>query len=99
MHRLLRVLLMALLLGTQVGTTHVPPDAACQDASDCCPRENVCDVNCLACACCPGQASSVTSAPIMIEFVGVPPAPANCAASIAVLPLFSTDILHVPKSV
>ena len=90
---------MALLLGTQVGTVHVPPDAVCQDAADCCPREGVCDVTCLACACCPGQATSITSSAIMIEFVGVPPAPANSAASIAVLPLFSTDILHVPKSV
>lgn len=90
---------MALLLGAQVGTVLASTDAACQEAADCCPHDSVCDVNCLACACCPGLSSSITSSVIMLEFVGVPPAPASSAASIAVLPLFSTDILHVPKSV
>ena len=99
MRRLLRVLLMTALLGSQVGTVLVSSDVVCQEAPDCCPHGSVCDVNCVACACCPGHSSSITSPAIMLEFVGVPPAPAGSSASSAVLPLFSTDILHVPKSV
>ena len=99
MHSLVRALLVALLLGSQVGTVLVSPEVACQEASDCCPHGNVCDASCVACACCPGHSSSTTSSAIMLEFAGVPPAPANSVASDAVLALFSTDILHVPKSV
>lgn len=99
MHPLVRVLLVALLLGSQVGTVLLSSEVACQEASDCCPHGSVCDVSCDACACCPGHSSSTTSSSILLEFVGVPPAPANCVASDAVLPLFSKDILHVPKSV
>ena len=99
MRPLLRVLLMAVLLGSQVGTALVSSDVVCQEAPDCCPHGSVCDVNCVGCACCPGHSSSITSSASMLEFVGVPPVPANSAASSAVLPLLSADILHVPKSV
>lgn len=96
MRRLVRVLLMALLLGSQFGTVLVPSEAACQE--DPCCSGSVCDVNCFACACCPSPCS-ITSSAVVLESVGVPPAPASGTASGAVLPLFSADILHVPKSV
>ena len=99
MRRVLRVLLMMVLLGFQVGTVLVSSEVLCQEGSGCCPPEGACNVNCVACACCPGHSSSITSFAIMLESIDVPPVPTNSAASSAVLPLFSTDILHVPKSV
>lgn len=98
MRPLICVLLMALLLGSQFGTVLVPSEVACQEDPDCCSQESVCDVKCVACACCTGP-SSITSSAVVLESVGVPPAPASGTASSAVLPLFSADILHVPKSV
>jgi hypothetical protein len=99
MRRLLGVLVMALLLGSQVGTVLVSSEAHCLQAAGCCTPGDPCDASCVACACCPGQFSSFASSVILLEFVGVPLAPASSTASSVVLPLFSTDILHVPKSV
>ena len=99
MRRVLRVLLMTVLLGSQVGTVFVSSEVLCQEGSGCCSPEGTCNANCVACACCPGHASSITSSVIMLEFIDIPPVPTSSAAGTAVLPLFSTDILHVPKSV
>ena len=98
MTRLLRILLVAVLLGPQVGTLFVPHEAACQEAADCCTPDGGCDVSCVTCACCATRPSSfptsVTVAPVHASTRTAAP-----VAGAVSLPLRSTDILHVPKSV
>lgn len=86
-------------MAAPVGTVLLPSEGHCQHAGDCCPQGGVCDDGCVACACCPGAFSGMPSPVILLELAGVPPTPAMSTASRAVLPLFSADILHVPKSV
>ena len=93
MNRFLHVLLLvALFLGPQVGVLVAHQDS-CQDASNCCSPNGVCDVNCVVCECYPGRLTSLSPEPISAG-VGV----ATTVAGALALPLLATDILHVPKS-
>ena len=97
MNRLLHVLLLAILFGPQVGTILVPHEGVCQETSDCCPPGAVCDVNCVSCACCSKLTNFSSIAALGPTTVVSDPATTG-PGSIA-LPLFPTEILHVPKSV
>jgi hypothetical protein len=97
MNRLLRILLLAVLLGPQVGTFLAPPEVFCEETSDCCTPDGVCDVDCVVCAFCVSRIPSLTPS-ISVESIGAHPGATNTAASAAPLPLHPKDILHVPKS-
>lgn len=96
MTRLIPVLLVTLLIGAQVEAVVGPHEVLCQETSDCCTPEGVCDVDCVACACCathPGFACFVTADPIRTT-----PGEATPASRALTLPLVPTEVLHVPKA-
>jgi hypothetical protein len=97
MTRLTHILFVALLLGPPVGTRLAPTEAGCEQARDCCAPDGTCDDSCVACPCCPGPAPNV-AASVEAGPLAAPPGPATPAPGAAVLPLLSTDILHIPKS-
>ena len=96
MTRLLCILLVALLLGPQVGTIFVPADE-CQEERACGGPDGECDVNCVTCACCRGRALGSTNL-VSLEPAGPRKESPRPFASAIVLPVFPTEILHVPKS-
>ena len=55
------------------------------------------DDNCVVCPCCAGHAPVLTVA-ADADPLAAPPLPALSAAGAVTLPLRSTDILHIPKS-
>ena len=97
MSRLVRILLIALLLGPQVAEILPPPAAACGETRGCCGPDGACDASCVACPCCANPAPGVTSA-IPAGAPGGPAGPAGTTQGAAALPLLPTDILHVPRS-
>lgn len=97
MVRILHLLFLALLLGPPVGTWLAPADARCEQSSDCCAPDGTCDDSCAVCPCCAGPAPNVTAS-VEARPLAAPPGPAAPAPGAAVLPLLSTDILHIPKS-
>ena len=91
-------MLLALLLGPQIGQILLPIQEVCAEESrDCCDPNGVCDVNCILCVCCtahPIASSSMagedglarpSAHPIAVRAVAPPSAPPS-------------DILHIPKS-
>lgn len=98
MSRLLHVLLLAVLLGPQVGPILVTHEDVCQEASDCCPPGGVCDVNCVTCPCCMGRLTNFSSI-VALDPITVASGSATIGPGSVALPLLSTEILHVPKSV
>lgn len=96
-NRLLRTLLLALFLGPQVGAVFVPSEAYCQEERDDCAPDEGCDVDCVACACCPCRAMSCAPAASLDHF-DPPVESSTLVAAIVDLPRLSSDILHVPKS-
>ena len=98
MKRLLHIVLLALFLGPQVGTILVPREGVCQETDDCCPPGGVCNVNCVTCACCMSRPTNCSSVVTLDPIAGAS-SPAMTLAGSVSLPLFSTEILHVPKSV
>lgn len=97
MIRLTRILLIALLIGPQVGTVVFPVDALCQEERDCCDPEGVCDVSCVQCVCCASRVPTLTSASSIGLFAAVFGTPAVAATAAPPQPT-PRDILHVPKT-
>lgn len=98
MIRLARILLVAMLLGPQVGMVVLPVEPLCQEERDCCDPEGVCDIECVQCACCTGRVPTLTSAS-SLERCSAASGAAPPAASAAPAQPAPRDILHVPKPV
>jgi hypothetical protein len=93
--RLARILLLALLLGSQVGSVILPEEVFCQENERC--GHGGCDVCCVTCPCCAARPLSAATT-ISLEPVGMRAESPGAGLDALVLPLFATDILHVPKS-
>ena len=97
MIRLRNLLFVALLLGPPVGAIVAAPEAVCEQTRECCAPDGSCADDCVACPCCAGPAPNLTAS-IETGPLSAPPRPAAPAGDAATLPLLSTEILHIPKS-
>jgi hypothetical protein len=97
MIRLVRVVLVALLIGPQAAKVLLPPFASCEERRDCCAPDGACDASCVTCPCCASPAPSVLST-FSAGPVNVPAGFARATPDATVLPVLPTEILHVPKS-
>ena len=95
--RLVHIVFAVLLLAPPMSTVLTPPEQACEQSQDCCAPDGSCDDSCVACPCCPGPAPEVPAA-VQADPLAAPPRPALAAPGSANLPLRTTDILHIPKS-
>jgi hypothetical protein len=97
MNRLRAFVLVAGLLGSQIGSVALPFQAVCQEADECCAPSDACGSECAQCACCivraPVLATTTTSilqndpvTPTSIALQSLPSSPPPA------------EILHVPKS-
>lgn len=98
MSRLLRVAMLALLLGPQVGPVLMPPETLCEERQDCCSPDGACDATCVVCACCLNRLSTTVS-DAGPEPLDIPPILARAAASAVPLSPPPAEIQHVPKSI
>lgn len=99
MIRILRILLLAVLLGPTAGQVlQYAQDACVEGRRDCCDPLEQCDSGCTECACCAVTAFTLQSA---ASSGAVEAAPLPAAVAVAVSPPLAppSDILHVPKSV
>jgi hypothetical protein len=98
MNRLFRALLIAMLVGPQIGQLLSPVQDACvEERQDCCDSDGVCDVNCVRCACCSVRLVVVHNVGSHQTLGGPPAHPFLMHAdSPPVAP--SSDILHIPKT-
>lgn len=99
MNRLLRVLLLAVLLGPPVSHALQPfADVCAEERQDCCGPNGVCDVYCVSCACCTGRTVEFASCTFGEDSVGPP---ARSAPALFEVPPSAppSDILHIPESV
>jgi len=97
MIRVIRVLLVALLLGLQAEPLLRSFEVSCAEQGDCCTPTDVCRANCATCACCarptvsPGASATLEPEPPQAGLLR------GQDASIE-LQLLPHDILHVPRS-
>jgi len=97
MIRLVRVVLVALLIGPQAVGTFLPSFASCEETRNCCAPDGACDADCVACPCCASPAPIVHST-FSAGAMDAPMGFARATSGATALPLLPTDILHVPKS-
>jgi hypothetical protein len=97
MARLLRILVVAMLVGPQVAELVLPSVASCEDGHHCCSPDGTCDATLVVCPCCATTAPIVTST-FSAESADAPTGRVGTNPGSAALPLLPTEILHVPKS-
>ena len=97
-NRLLRILLMAALLGPQFVEITTPREAFCEETEDCCTPDGACQATCPQCACCASRSTTPTAL-VLSEDLESPQAQLSVFGSAAPLSPPPTDILHVPKSI
>ena len=97
MARLLRILLVAVLVGPRVAELALPAVASCEDGHHCCSPDGTCDATAVVCPCCASIAPIATST-LSDEPAGAPTGRVGIHPGAAELPLLPTEILHVPKS-
>jgi hypothetical protein len=98
MIRALRILSLALLLGSLLGEGLMPRTPTCEETKECCPSDGACDANCLTCACCASRVTEVMVA-TTIDPLASPQTHAGVRSTTRPLIPPPTDILHVPKSI
>ena len=97
MTRVLRVLLVALVLGSQAEPLLRSFEVSCVEESDCCTPSDVCRVNCVTCACC--ARPTVSLAALTTLAPGSPQAGfLKLQDATLELLLLPDDIPHVPRS-
>jgi hypothetical protein len=97
MPHLLRVLIALIILIPCLAAAALPAVEVCGDGGECCDPSGACDSPCPLCSCCPERASSDVQLP-PTWLCAAPPTPVTPHAPALVLPLATTDILHVPKA-
>ena len=97
MRRVLGILLVAVLSGSMVGEVIPPPVDPCARANDCCAPDAGCDENCVVCLRCANHTPSLLAF-FSADPLVVPVSSAATTTGALTLPLLSTDILHVPRS-
>jgi hypothetical protein len=99
MKPLVRILLVALLAGPQIGQVLTPVREVCAEArQDCCDPDPACDASCIQCGCCTARAMSSPSADATAG-LDSPPVPTAVVTAAAPPSAPPSDILHIPKSV
>jgi len=96
-NRLLRLLLLATLLGPSTGLLFPPVEETCAEEQGCGAGDE-CDVSCVQCGCCNARAITFAS-PSLVADLGSPPAPTTAFQVQAPPSAPPADILKVPKSV
>ncbi len=97
MTRLLRIVLVALLVGPLAAEVLMPSAVSCEETSDCCAPDGACDESCVLCPCCTIPAPTVMSC-LSVEPVDAPAGHVGTQSGAAALPLLPAEIQHVPKS-
>jgi len=92
----MRILIALVVLLPSLAAAALPAAEYCADGGECCDPTGSCDSPCPLCTCCPERASSDVQLP-PIWHCPLPPVPAAPHTPALVLPLGTTDILHVPK--
>ena len=97
-NRLLRILVLAALLGPPIAEITTPREPLCEDSQGCCTPDGACQATCPQCACCASKSTAPASVAIS-EDLDSPQAQPGATASATPLSPPPTDILHVPKSI
>ena len=97
MARLLRILLVATLVGPQVAELVLPVVASCEEGHHCCSPGGTCDATLVVCPCCTTPAPIVTST-FSAESANAPMGRVGTNPGTVALPLLPTESPHVPKS-